>query len=86
MQRRMEAVEAAIEAKLEGRNASMAAWAADAQFKQLFESRMLVRDMMGDAKLMASMLEAGFNTMATRADLRNVVTDADYLKKFTYDD
>lgn len=79
-------LEAAIEAKLEGRNASMAAWAADAQFKQMFESRMLVRDMMGDAKLMASMLEAGFNTMATRADLRNVVTDADYLKKFTYDD
>jgi hypothetical protein len=74
--------EAAEAASLVTRNARMADWAADAQFKQMFENMKLAQTMVLDAELMRQMLDAGFNTALDRADVRTVVTDADYLTKY----
>lgn len=73
---------AANDASLVTRNARMADWAADAQFKQMFENMKLAQTMVLDAELMRQMLDAGFNTALDRADVRTVITDADYLTKY----
>jgi hypothetical protein len=74
---------AAKDASLAERNARMASWAADAQFKQMFKNMELARTMVLDADMMKLMVDSDFSKVAARADTRGVVTDADYLKKYT---
>lgn len=76
-------LEAAEDASLAERNARVASWAADAQFKDMFQNMKLASTIVLDADMMKLLVEADFSSVAERADTRTVVSDADYLSRYT---
>jgi hypothetical protein len=70
------------DAELASRNARMASWAADAEFKSLFQNMNLAQTIALDADMMKLMVDSDFATAAARADLRNVVSDANYMSDY----
>jgi hypothetical protein len=74
---------AALDASLAERNARVTSWASDQQFEHMFTNMQLARTMVLDADMMKLMVESGFSSVASRADLRAMVSDADYLSKYT---